>query len=78
MKLFPAIVLTILSTLLLGFYALIWQTWSNPPIAGTDSLSNFVNAIGLAGLVLAVMAIRELRAQKKIAMQLKNENEGFV
>ena len=77
MRLSPAIVLTILSTLLLGFYALVWLAWPRPPI-GTDALSLFVTAIGLAGLVLAVMAIRELRLQKKIATQLKNENEGFV
>lgn len=77
MKLAPAIVLTILSTLLLGFYAVVWLAWPRPPI-GSDALGIFISAIGLAGLVLAVMAVRELRLQKKIATQLKNENESFV
>ena len=77
MKLSPAITLTILSTLLLGFYLLVWLMSPTAPV-GTDSRDIFISAIGLAGLALAVMAIRELRAQKKIATRLKKENEGFV
>ncbi|WP_165782460.1 hypothetical protein [Solilutibacter silvestris] len=45
---------------------------------GSDALHVFITAIGIAGLALAIMAIRELHLQKKIAMQLKKENEGFV
>ena len=79
MKFVASTVLIVLSTLLLGFYALIWLAVpASASLAGTDSRVVFIHAIGLAGLALAVMALHELRRQRNEAARLKKEAEDFV
>ncbi|MFT4257462.1 MAG: hypothetical protein QM599_10955 [Pseudoxanthomonas sp.] len=79
MKLIASTVLIVLSSLLLGGYALIWLAApSTAVLIGTDSRIVFIHAIGGAGLLLAVMAFRELRRERNEAARLKQENESIV
>lgn len=79
MKLVASTLLIVVSTLLLGFYALVWLLSPTPPNPlGGDSREIFVTAIGVAGLLLGIMALVELRRQRKEVARLKQENEGFV
>ncbi|WJI17112.1 hypothetical protein MWN52_07615 [Pseudoxanthomonas winnipegensis] len=78
MKHVASTALTVLSTLLLGFYALILLTAPTKAFDGPDSRLVLVHAMGLAGLALAVMAVRELRRQRHEALRLRQDSEGFV
>ncbi|MFT4197541.1 MAG: hypothetical protein QM601_06465 [Pseudoxanthomonas sp.] len=79
MKHVASTVLIVLSTLLLGFYALIWSLAPQAKaLTGHDNRTVLVHAIGAAGLAFAVLAFRELRDQRMQASRLKAENEEFV
>ncbi|TAA11139.1 hypothetical protein EA658_15820 [Pseudoxanthomonas winnipegensis] len=78
MKHVASTALIVLSTLLLGFYALILLLAPAKAFDGSDSRVVLVHAIGLAGLALAVMAVRELRRQRHEALRLRQDSEGFV
>lgn len=77
MKHVASTVLIVVSTLLLGFYALVWLLGIAVPTS-SDSRAIFVNAIGTAGLAFAALAFRELRRQRAEALRLQTENEEFV
>ncbi|MFT4178295.1 MAG: hypothetical protein QM612_02360 [Thermomonas sp.] len=78
MKLVASTTLTVLSSLLLGFYALVWLFSWTPLTGSIDSRIVLIHAIGIAGTLLAVMALRELRRERAEAARLKAENEDFV
>ncbi|MFT3762714.1 MAG: hypothetical protein QM761_08940 [Pseudoxanthomonas sp.] len=79
MKLVASTALIVLSTLLLGFYVLIWLAApSTASLIGAGSRVVFIHAIGVAGLLLAVMARRELCRERNEAARLKQENESIV
>jgi hypothetical protein len=69
--------LVVLSTMLLGFYALVRLVSSAAPIHANPA-GLFVNAVVIAGSAVAVMAFGELSLQRKAAGQLKQDNEGFL
>ena len=82
MKYTAGTALTVASTLLIGFWLLAWLLEADMAIVvsrhGNDSRDLLVNGIGLAGLLLAAMAFREVRLQKQAAEQLERENKSFV
>lgn len=78
MKHFAGTALVVLSTMLLGFYALVWLTSPVPPLMRAGAVGVLLNAVGICGLVFAVMAFRELRLQAMAAKRIKQENEGFI
>jgi len=83
MKYAASTTLTVTSTLLIGFWLLAWLLEADMAVVasgrhGIDSRDLLVNAMGLAGLALAVMAFREARLQQEAAERLERENKGFV
>jgi|LNAP01.1.fsa_nt_gb hypothetical protein len=79
MKLTALPVLIVLSTLLLGLYALIWLIspyFHHGNHGGSNPL--LTHSIGVAGLALAAMAVRGLHRQRDEVAQLKADSEGFV